>query len=226
MSETPNDVFFDEETKGVLVAGRAIESGDLTRAQIGAFAAAVQRLGEAHTLTLEMVPSGDMSTRSGPPPDSKCYATMVIGIRSAEGGTSAPDPISRDGVLSSFATANTISLDVWKEIAALLPEGARAALLDQQTAVHLVCVGQAPAAYLAFGVLSEEEDGGNGEYLRGQDMDQDSHASGIWGQQVGYVQAEGPDELAVDFSEAAHQARVASFPEGQYFLIGCYDCCL
>jgi hypothetical protein len=50
-------------------------------------------------------------------------------------------------------------------------------------------------------------------------MDQEPHSEGVWGQRV--VSGEDPD--TVDLSESAHQARVAAFPEGKYFLIARYD---
>lgn len=217
-----SDYSFDDETMGVLVAGRYADSGSLTRAEISTLAAAVDALGKQKNLPLELVPSGDL-TDTGPSDDEECYATMAIGLTALRGGSNSPEAIDLDQLLGKLNAAKALGDDVWKELAALLPESSREDFLAQPIGVNMVCVGPLAAAYVAFGTQGTEEDGGDGEYIRGQDMSQEPHQEGVWGQRVAGCEFEGSGHEAVDFSESAHQARLAAFPGGSYFVIGRYD---
>lgn len=220
--ESEHEVMFDEETMGVLVAGRTVDSGDLTRADIGKLFTAIEALGQKKGLALTLVPSGDL-TDTGPGPDEECYSTMAIGLSVFSGGTYGPEKVPTDAITAKLNAAKAIGQDVWQEVANLLPEGAREDFLSQDVGLDLVCVGPLAAAYLAFGQEGSEEDGGEGEFIHGQDMGQEPHEVGVWGQEVVSCEFEGSGHERVDFSEGAHQARVAAHPGGEYYVIARYD---
>lgn len=216
---------FDQETQGRLVAGRLLDLGGMTAGALTAFKLAVDALAERTGLPLEVVPGGDF-TETGPSQDDAVHGDAVIGLPAGRGGPDGPSPLHREPALERLATARGISAAVWEEIAALLPEGRRARLLAEDIDLWLVCVGPLAAATLAFGVEGGEEDEDMpGEFLRGQDMDQEPFDTGVWGLRVEYVQYEGPEAVRVDLSDEAHAANVAELgrSDGGYFIISRYD---
>jgi hypothetical protein len=214
---------FDFDTMGVLLAGKIARSGELTRGQIADLATAVQRLGEAEKLPLKMLPSGDLTSDSGPADDETCYCALAFGIEITRGGTDEPDPVPLDGLLSKLNAAKRIPATVWAKLAEMLSENERADFNEQEVGVQLICVGPLSQANLVFGVTGGEEDAGEGEYIGGRNMSQDKHDSGVWGLPVASCEYESAGSTSVDFSEGAHQERLASCPKGQYFLIARYD---
>lgn len=213
---------FDDVTQGVLVAGRTVDSGEMTRKDIVALLEAAEALGKKHGLGLTVAASGDLSD-TGPGDDEAAHSTIAIGLPFFSGGSDGPEQVSAEVVTAKLNAARAISADVWQALAALLPEDEREPFLEQEVGLDLLCVGPLAAAYFVFGEEGSEEDGGDGEYHHGQDMGQEPHDSGVWGLEVAGCEFEGSDFARVDFSEAAHQARLAAHPGGQYYLIARYD---
>jgi hypothetical protein len=214
-SSSEHEVGFFDDTEGALVAGRRGDMGGITRAALGKLKVAVEALGKEKGLAdFTLVPSGDL-TNTGPGADEDCWGSFVVGILHGSGGGYAPDPVTREKCLGRLAALAAIGDDVWKAVEAMLPE--RSSL--EEPGMYVVHVGPLASASIVFGKQGTEEDAGQGEYFRGQDMSQEPHPVGVWGQRV----ASGEDPALIDFSESAHQARVAAFPEGGYYLIARYD---
>lgn len=216
---------FDEETEGVIIAGKAFDISGMLRKDLGEFALHVKKLAEKHGMSITVVPSGDLSDDSGPGPDEDLYSTVLVGFVSDWGGTYAPQMISREKALQAFKNAQNVSDEIWKEIGDKLGEKEREAYNEAPVALHLTCVGPLAAATLAFGVVGKEEGGGPGEFMYGQDMGQEPHEEGIWGLQVAYVQYESPESEEIDLSDEAHAQRVEKLgvDGAAYYLIGRYD---
>jgi hypothetical protein len=208
-----HEVAFFDDTEGALVAGREVSLNGMLRSDLGKLKLAIEALGKGLTL----VPAGD-NTDTGPGPDDECYGSAVIGILHGSGGGYGPEPVTREKCLAKLEAVKALGDDVWKSIAALLPESNRESL-EGEIGFFLVPVGPLAAAKIVFGKEGAEEDAGQGEYLWGTDMSQEKHATGVWGMKV----CSGEDPVEIDFSEAAHQARVAAFPDGGYFVIARYD---
>lgn len=220
-----HEVYFDEETEGVIVAGKAFDCGEITRAQIGTFGKRVEGIAAKVGLPIVVVPAGDL-TDTGPSPDENVYSVIHVGIEGGRGGTYSPDRVQRDRVLDALAKAKSIPDSVWTDIAAGLPNREKEACEEAEVGTHLTCVGPLSASHLVYGVWGTEERPGPGTYVRGQDMDQEPHAEGVWGVKVAYTQFEGPESEEVDFSDEAHAARVAELGEGHeggYWIIARYD---
>jgi hypothetical protein len=213
-----HEVGFFDDTEGVLIAGRKGDQNPMKRSELGKFKLAVEALGKSKGLELAVVPCGDL-TDTGPGPDDDCWGSLVVGIFHGSGGTYGPEQVTREQALAKLDAAKKIGDDVWQAIAALMPEGGREGFLENEIALHLVPVGPLAYAMVIFGSEGTEENSGEGEYFRGADMTQEPHSSGVWGQKV----ASGEDPEVIDLSESAHQARVAAFPKGGYFLIAQYD---
>lgn len=217
--ESPHAFQFEQDTVAALVAGRQVDPGmNFTRAALGEAARAVRELGVKRGFSLELVPCAD-NTDTGAGPEDTVPWSMVVGLPVASGGTYGPEALSRDSALSRLEAAKALPAEVWSEIAALLPESSRANVMAEPIELHLLACGPLAVGKIAFGVPGTEEDAGEGEFQVGQDMSQERHEEGVWGQRVAGTE----DTEVVDFSESAHQARVAAFPEGQYFLIARYD---
>lgn len=220
-----HDFSFDEETQGVLIAGKAFDLSGMLRKDVGAFAAHVLEVGKRHNLAISVTPSGDMSDDSGPGPDDEVYCTLHIGFTAAFGGTYSPDFVSRENCLKAIEEANAVSEEVWKEIGDKLNEKERERYDESVVRLYLTCVGPLTAATLAFGIGGTEDDEGPGEYMYGQDMGQEAHAEGVWGVNVAYVQYESPESEEVDMSDSAHAERVEKLgiDNGGYYLFARYD---
>lgn len=214
----------DAETEAVLIAGRAIETSELTRSGFDAFAAHVEDVGRRVGVALSVVGGGDL-TRTGPGPTDTLYATIIVGVEIGRGGGDRPDEVSRDAALARLAEVRQVSDATWAEIAASLPGTEKERLEEAQVALHLTCTGPLAAGILAFGVTGTEDAGGPGTFLQGQDTQQEPHRTGVFGLQVGYCQYESPDAVEVDLEEGAHASHVAKVgvPEARYYLIARYD---
>ncbi|MFT3711492.1 MAG: hypothetical protein QM817_27980 [Archangium sp.] len=208
-----HEVAFFDDTEGALVAGRRVEIDGISRSELGKLKLAIEALGKGITL----VPSGD-HTDTGPGPDDECFGGGIVGILHGTGGGYGPDAVTREKCLAKIEAVKALGDDVWKPVTALLPESNRGSL-EGDVGMFLVPVGPLAAAKIAFGKAGAEEDAGQGEYQWGTDMSQEKHSSGVWGMRV----CGGEDPVEIDFSEAAHQARVAAFPDGGYFVIARYD---
>lgn len=226
-SSKSNEHEFDDETEGVIVAGRELSISGMTRGDLGKLAASVEEIGKRAGFVMQVVPGGDYTTDSGPADEDEVYTTAVIGLEAARGGGYDPDAVDRDRVLAKLERARSIPAETWSEIVTLLPEKSREAFEENaEISLHLVCVGPLSAAKLVYGVPGTEGDEGKpGEYHRGQDMEQEPHESGVWGTRVAYCQYEGPEVEAVDLSDEAHQANEKELgAEGAgYYLIAQYD---
>jgi hypothetical protein len=223
---SPHEVGFDEETEAVLVAGRAFDSASMTRRQVGAFARHVEDVAARAGLPIKVVAAGDL-TDTGPSPDDTCYATLHVGLEAGRGGGYGPDEVWRDATLSTLEAARRIPEAIWAEIGEGLTDRPRTAFSEASVALYLTCVGPLAAATLGFGIIGGEDDEGPGEYMYGQDMEQQPHEEGVWGVRVGYVQFESPDSEEVDLSDEAHAARVAELGEhaarAGYYVMARYD---
>ena len=214
-----HEVYFDDETAVTIIAGRLVELSGLKRSDLGKLKLGVEALGKAKGLEdFTLVPSGDFSADSGPGPDEDCYSSFVVGILHGSGGTYGPQQLTRERALEKLTRAKAIGDDVWQAVTELLPAERRENALGD-VELYMLPVGPLAYAKVAFGTEGSEEDGGEGEYVVGTHMDQERHESGVWGQLV--VSGEDPEVL--DLSESAHQARLAAFPGGSYFIISRYD---
>jgi hypothetical protein len=225
--EEDEDDFDDEDggddTQAVLVAGRSFSSGDMTRFSFDAFSTHVEEVARKHGVTLSIVGAGDL-TETGPGPEDSIYATVIVGDVVDEGGSFGPDKISRDRALSILAGVEKIAAAVWSEIGAGLAATEKERFEGARTALHLTCTGPLAAGTLAFGVVGDRKGSGPGKVHWGQDSHQEPHEEGVWGEQVGYCQYEGPDAVVVDLGDEAHRARASSVGEGaDYYLIARYD---
>jgi len=222
--ESAHEVLFDEETEGVLIAGKRFDTHKMLRRELGAFAQHVEAVAEKSGLRLALVPSGDL-TDTGPSPDDVGYAAVHVGFEGGRGGTYGPDTIARDVTLGALEKAQKVPADVWSAISAGLQGEEKEEFDAAPVALHFTCVGPLAAATLAFGVLGTEDGSGPGEYLVGQDMEQERHAEGVWGRRVAYVQYESPESEEVDLSDAAHEERAKELgvPEARYFILARYD---
>jgi hypothetical protein len=216
---------FDDDTEGRLIAGRSIEISGMPMAELTALKHAIDALAVRTKLALDMVPGGDF-TSTGPGPNDEVYSSLALGLAAGRGGSFEPDAIDRGAALAQLAAAKKIDAALWDEITALLPEKSREKFRDAQIELSLVCVGPLAAATLAFGIEGKAEDAGQpGTFHRGQDMEQESFATGVWGLRVAYAQYEGPEIEAVDLSDEAHALRVKELgrDDGAYFLVAQYD---
>ncbi|WP_170229720.1 hypothetical protein [Polyangium fumosum] len=223
-AESPHEVSFDEDTEGVLVAGKRFSSSRMTRKQIGEFAQHVQAVAEKTGHAVTIVASGDL-TDTGPAPDDTAYTDVHIGFEGGRGGTYGPDTISRDVALHALEKAKAVPAEVWAAIGEKLEGDAREAWDEAAVSMHFTCVGPLAAATLAFGVLGTEDGAGPGEYMHGVDMEQMAHEEGVWGLKVTYVQYESPESEEVDLGEAAHAERVKELGDenARYFILARYD---
>jgi hypothetical protein len=219
------DTDFDGDTEGRLIAGRSFEISGMPLSELTALKLAVDAIAARTQLPLEVVPGGDF-TSTGPGPDDEVYSSVAIGLRAGRGGTDEPDTIDRGKALAQLEAARKLDAALWDEIAALVPEKSRERFRDAEIAIALVCVGPLAAATLAFGIEGDKDAAGlPGLFTRGQDMQQESFATGGWGLRAAYAQYEGPEIDAVDLSDEAHAARVKELgrDDGQYFLVAQYD---
>jgi hypothetical protein len=223
-AESPHEVLFDEDTEGVLIAGKRFSSGGMTRRQLGELAQHVEAIAEKTGHALSLVPSGDL-TDTGPAPDDTVYAEVHIGLEGGRGGTYGPDTIARDVALRALEKAKAIPAEVWAEIGEKLEGREREAWAEATVSMYFTCVGPLSAATLAFGVLGIEDAAGPGEYLRGVDMEQMAHEEGVWGRRVAYVQYESPESEEVDLGEEAHAERLKELgaSDARYFILARYD---
>ncbi|MRG96165.1 hypothetical protein [Polyangium spumosum] len=222
--ESEHEVLFDEETEGVLVAGKRFSASGMTRRQLGELASHVEKVAEKTGIALTVVPGGDY-TDTGPSPDDTVYTEVVVGLEGGRGGTYGPDTIARDMALRALEKAKVIPAEVWAEISEKLEGRERQGLSEAEVRMHFVCVGPLAAATLAFGVLGTEDAPGPGKYMRGVDMEQMPHTEGVWGLRVAYVQYEGPESEEVDLGEGAHAERVKELgaADARYFILARYD---
>ena len=222
--ESPHEVSFDEDTEGVLVAGKCFSASGMTRKQLGALSTFVDALREKTGHALTVVPAGDL-TDTGPAPDDAIYTEVHVGLEGGRGGTYGPDTISRDVALHALEKAKAIPAEVWAEIGDKLEGREREAWDEAEIAMYFTCVGPLAAATLAFGVLGTKDSGGPGEYMRGVDMEQMPHEEGVWGRRVAYVQYEGPESEEVDLGEEKHAERVKDLgaEHPRYFILARYD---
>lgn len=215
-----HEVYFDDETAVTIIAGKYMELSGLKRSELGKLKLAADELGKAKGIEgFTLIPSGDFSADSGPGPDESTYSSFVVGVLHGSGGTYGPEQLTRERALEKLERAKAIADEVWQAFVEKLPEARREGAADSETQLYVVPVGPLAYAKVAFGVEGSEEDGGDGEYVVGTHMDQERHETGVWGQRV----AGGEDPEVLDLSESAHQARVAAFPEGKYYLISRYD---
>ena len=216
---------FDDDTEGRLIAGRSFEISGMPLAELTALKLAVDTIAARTQLPLEVVPGGDF-TSTGPGPDDDVYSSAAIGLRAGRGGTDEPDTIDRGKALAQLDAARKLDAALWEEIAALVPEKSREQFRDAEIGISLVCVGPLAAATLAFGIEgAAAAEGLPGKFTRGQNMQQESFATGVWGLSVAYAQYEGPEIEEIDLSDEAHAARVKELgrDDGQYFLVAQYD---
>ena len=213
----------DSETDGVLVAGRKYDFSDFTRGQVVALCETIGRIGEESGTGLVAVPAdADLTDDTGPGDDEMAYCSAFIGIPVAEGGGYGPEEISREAMLSALEKARAIAPDVWAKV----DEEYKAAggkYPGDEIALHLGCIGPLPMAYFAFGTLGSPDDGGEGKLVRGQDMEQMPHETGVYGIEIASCSYDGGSADAIDISDAAHAARQEQYPEGAYYLIARYD---
>ncbi|MDI1444148.1 hypothetical protein [Polyangium sp. 6x1] len=222
--ESPHEVLFDEETEGVLVAGKRISSGGMTRKQLGELAQHVEAIAEKTGQALTVVPAGD-NTDTGPAPDDTIYTKVHIGFEGGRGGTYGPDTIARDMALRALEKAKAIPADVWAAIGEKLEGEERKEWDEAPVSMYFTCVGPLAHATLAFGVLGTQDGEGPGKYMRGVDMEQMPHTEGVWGQKVASAQYEGPESEEVDLGEAAHAERAGELgiPDARYVIMAQYD---
>jgi hypothetical protein len=216
---------FDDDTEGRLIAGRSFEISGMPLSELTALKLAVDAIAERTKLPLDVVPGGDF-TSTGPGPDDDVYSSVAIGLKAGRGGTDEPDTVDRAKALSQLEAARKLDAALWEEIAALVPEKSRERYRDAEIELSLVCVGPLAAATLTFGIeATKDAEGLPGKFTRGQNMAQESFATGVWGLRVAYAQYEGPEIEAVDLSDEAHAARVKELgrDDGQYFLVAQYD---
>jgi|GEM_PF-5128845 len=219
-----HDYSFDEETEGIIVAGKAFDVSGLCRRDIGAFAAHVDAIAEKQGISVKVVPAGDF-TDTGPGPDDEVYSVVHVGILGPRGGTYSPDGISREAALRALESAHGLSPDVWTTIGEKLTGSDRERYDEAEIGLHFTCVGPLAAATLAFGVSGNEDGEGPGEYLHGQDMEQEPHTTGVWGKKIAYVQYEGPESEPLDLTDTAHKAHIEELgnSDAQYYIIARYD---
>lgn len=221
---SPHEVSFDEDTEGVLVAGKRFSTGGMTRRQLGEFAKHVEAVAAKTGQALTLVGSGDL-TDTGPAPDDTVYAEVHVGFEGGRGGTYGPDTILRDVALHALERAKAVPDEVWAAVGEKLEGREREAWDEASVSMYFTCVGPLTAATLAFGMLGTEDGEGPGEYMRGVDMEQMPHEEGVWGLKVAYVQYESPESEEVDLGDAAHAERAGELgvPDARYFILARYD---
>ncbi|MDC3962132.1 hypothetical protein [Polyangium jinanense] len=221
---SPHEVSFDEETEGVLVAGKRFSASGMTRKQLGEFAKHVEAVAAKSGHAVTIVASGDL-TDTGPAPDDTVYTEVHIGLEGGRGGTDGPETISRDVALHVLEKAKAVPDEVWAAIGEKLEGREREAWDEASVSMYFTCVGPLTAATLAFGVLGTEDGEGPGKYMRGVNMEQEAHEEGVWGLKVTYVQYESPESEEVDLGDAAHDERVRELgvEHARYFIIARYD---
>jgi hypothetical protein len=196
----------------------------MTRKDLGEFAKKVEAIASAAGHTLSVVPSGDL-TDTGPSPEDTVYAAVHVGFEGARGGTYGPDTLSMDAVNRAIERAQNVPEAVWAQLGEVLESSQRAKFAEAPIALFFTCVGPLAAATLAIGVLGTEGGEGPGQYMHGQDMEQEPHEEGVWGERVAYVQYESPESEEVDLSPATHEERVKELgaSDARYFIIARYD---
>src|SRR5690606_20591838 len=131
--------YFDEETEGVLIAGKRFDTSGMTRRELGELAKHVEAIGEKSGHRVTVVPSGDL-TDTGPAPDDVAYTAVHVGFEGARGGTYGPDTISREAVFRALERAKDVPDDVWKAIGDKLVGVERERWNDAAVALHFTCV--------------------------------------------------------------------------------------
>lgn len=217
------DDWRESETVGVLVAGRKYDFSDFTRGQVVAFSEAVGRIGEETGTSVVAIPAdADLTDDSGPGDDEPAYCSGFIGIVVAEGGAYGPEEVPRETMLRALEAARSISADVWAKIDAEYTSlGGK--YPGDEVALRLGCVGPLPMAFLAFGTVGAEDEGKGGKFVRGQDMEQTPHETGVHGIEIDSCSYDGSSAEAIDIGDEAHAAREREIPGGAYHLIARYD---
>lgn len=213
----------ESETAGVLVAGRKYDFSDFKRGQVVELCEAIGRIGEETGTGLVAAPADvDLTDDSGPGDDEPAFCSAFIGVLVAEGGVFGPEEVPRDVMLRALETARAIPEDVWSRVnEAYTAAGGK--YPGEEIALWLGCIGPLPMAYLAFGAVGAEEDGLEGTFVRGQDMEQSPHENGVFGVEIASCSYDGSSADPIDVGEEAHEKRLAQLPGGAYHLIARYD---
>ena len=213
----------ESETAGVIVAGRKYDFSDFTRGQVAELCEAIGRIGEETGTSLIAAPvDADLTDDSGPGDDEPAYCSAFVGILVAEGGAFGPEEVGRDGMLRALDAARAVPAEVWGRIDGEYT-AAGGKYPGDEIALRLGCIGPLPMAYLAFGTVGPEDAGNGGTFVRGQDMEQSSHETGVHGIEIESCSYDGSSADPFDVGDEAHAAREQRFPGGAYHLIARYD---
>lgn len=208
-------------TRGVLVAGRAYDGSELTRAQVVVFCEAVDVIAKRCGPSIVAVPvDADLSDGSGADED-QAFCSVLVGMLAAQGGTHEPLLVTREAMVSALDRARAIPDAVWEELSSAHRD-AGGEPSDDDVALRLGSVGELAEAKLAFGRLGPRDAALGGAYIYGQAPDTTPHAVGVHGIRVAgssYDTSADP----IDIDDAAHEARVAESPRGGYYLIAQHD---
>lgn len=213
----------ESETVGMLVAGRKYDFSDFTRGQIVTLCETIGRIADEVGAPIIVAPADiDLTDDSGPGDEEPAYCSGFIGILVAEGGTYSPEEIPRETMLRALEAARAIAPDVWAKIdAEYTALGGK--YPGDEVALHLGCMGPLPMAYLAFGTAGPEDAGEGGAFVRGQDMEQSPHETGVRGISIASCSYDGSSAEPIDIGDEAHAERERQFPGGAYHLIARYD---
>ncbi|MCE9575076.1 MAG: hypothetical protein K8W52_18135 [Deltaproteobacteria bacterium] len=206
---------FYDITAGMLVIGRRVETS-LPPAQILKVVDTANQLGPHDDF--RWVAAADLTGwKAGKTPISFTWAFGIkIETGMADNGPSAPFALA-DIEKKTAVAKKALTTTFWKQLAATLPEAAGARLLAAPVAPTLAAFGPLASVYLAYGTETAKGKG----LVRGQDMRQESHQTGIKG--VTVATAEDWGVVAVDLSKPAHQTHRKGIKDGAYYLVARYD---
>lgn len=213
----------ESETAGVLIAGRKYDFSDFNRGQVVSLCESIGRIGEETGASLVAAPvDADLTDDSGPGDEEPAYCSGFVGILVAEGGAYGPEEVPRETMLRALDAARAVAPEVWERVDAEYASlGGK--YPGDEIALRLGCVGPLPMAYLAFGTAGPEDAEAGGKFVRGQDMEQSPHDTGVHGVDVAHCSYDGSSAEPVDVGDAAHAERERQFPGGAYHLIARYD---
>lgn len=212
----------ENETRGVLVAGRAYDFAEFTLAQVVALCAAIDAIAERRGAPIVAVPADVDLTDESSQGDEPVGCRAFVGVLVAEGGTDEPLPVTRDAMLAGLQRARAIPGAIWDEITAAYRAAGGREVSEDEIALRLGCTGAMPEAKLAFGQLGAKDAALGGGFIHGQGADGCPHEMGVHGILVAVCSYDTSAE-PIDVSDAAHAARVVKNPKGGYWMIAQQD---
>lgn len=218
------DLQFTASTTAAVVAGRRLSPSSLDVDGLHDLCEALDALSEELDDFLVAVVSGDFSARTGLYTGEEPVWELVVGRLIAQADSFEPTPMEPAAVLTEVSRPLP-----WDRIAALFPEGDRAALASAREGVWAVATGPLAGLHVAFGVEASLDDPTPPglERIRGQGEGQEPPDFAVHGVRLLWCGWDGSFPAEVDLSDAAHADRVrqlGALADGAaYWLVGHYD---